>query len=291
MVWLDVGVGHGEGIELQVTFFGVRGSTPCSSEANQRFGGNTSCVVVEDDGLEPIVLDLGTGLRFWGLTLGLGPVRATALVSHLHWDHIQGLPFFTPLHLEGSELHVIGPVQDGRTLEHAVGEFLCPPYFPVHLNELAGTVTFAEAGDSTFALGDATVTTRLVPHIGPTLGFRIESGGRSVVYVSDHQQPLCSTSPVDAGVLELCNGADLLIHDSQFTQAEFALKSDWGHCTIDYAIEVAIQSGVRRLALFHHDPTHDDDVMDALMARAVHTAARQGAVEIIAAREGLRLEL
>lgn len=276
---------------MRVSVFGVRGSTPCSCASNHRYGGNTSCVVVEGDGFEPIILDLGTGLRFWGLSHGPSPLRATALVSHLHWDHVQGLPFFTPLHREGSSLKIFGPPQESTSLEQAFDEFLCPPYFPVRLSQLAGEVTFEEASDAPFTLGDAVVTSRLVPHLGPTLGFRIEAGGSSLAYVSDHQQPLDDASRVDPGVLELCEGVDLLIHDSQYTQAEFEAKSDWGHCTVEYAIEVARQSGAKCLMLFHHDPSHDDTIMDALLVQAKRTASSIPNLEVIGAREGMVLQL
>lgn len=291
---------HQGGRALRVKFYGVRGSTPCSCESNQRIGGNTACVVVTGDGFDPIVLDLGTGLRFWGTDLceactesgpTAPPFKATALVSHLHWDHVQGLPFFAPLHKPGAELHVIGPPQDDHSLEEAFDLFLCPPYFPVTLAQLAGTVTFEEATDAPIRLGAATVTSRDVPHVGPTLGFRIEAGGSSIAYVSDHQQPGCRSTDVAASVLELCDGVDLLIHDAQYTDPEFAEKFDWGHCTTDYAVEVAAQCGAKRLALYHHDPSHDDDTVAALTEQAsVVSRLRRGA-EVFAAAEGLVVDL
>lgn len=282
------------GRALRVKFYGVRGSTPCSCEANQRIGGNTACVVVTGDGFDPIVLDLGTGLRFWGTDIcaaAPSTFRATALVSHLHWDHVQGLPFFAPLHKDGSSLHVIGPPQEEHSLEEAFDLFLCPPYFPVTLAQLAGDITFEEAASDPIELGAATVTARDVPHVGPTLGFRIEAGGASIAYVSDHQQPGCQSTNVADSVLELCDGVDLLIHDAQYTDPEFAEKFDWGHCTTDYAVEVAAQCGAKRLALYHHDPSHGDDMVDELTGRAaVASSVRRGA-EVFAAAEGLVLDL
>lgn len=276
---------------MEVTFYGVRGSTPCPCDANGRYGGNTACVAVTAEGMDPILLDLGTGLRFFGLTqVHDGSFRASALLSHLHWDHVQGLPFLTPALHPGSRLVVHGPRQeDGRSLEDAFDVFMSPPYFPVRLIDLPGVVSFREVSGEVFELERATVTAREVPHIGPTLGFRIELDGLVVVYLPDHQQPGCGSTNVAPAVLELCAGADLLIHDAQYTTAEFPAKAHWGHCTIDYAVEVAAQAGVKTLALFHHDPSHHDELIDSVLGHAARLAARRGVGEVIAASEGLSL--
>jgi phosphoribosyl 1,2-cyclic phosphodiesterase len=278
---------------VNVTFFGVRGSTPCSCEANQRYGGNTACVAIEEPGQEPIILDLGTGLRFLGATQPTdGSFRGHALVSHLHWDHVQGLPFFVPVNRPGAQIDIYGPPQDdGRSLEEAFGEFMCPPYFPVRFDDLAGTFRFHTLDEGVHAVGDAKVTTRLVPHCGPTNGYRVEQHGLTVVYISDHQMPIDGSMDIAEGVLELCADADLLIHDAQYTPDEFAAKAHWGHCTVDYAVHVAREAGVRRLALFHHDPDHDDETLDRLLDDARTSAGSTGPDEIIAASEGLTLAL
>jgi phosphoribosyl 1,2-cyclic phosphodiesterase len=282
----------GGGPLLNVTFFGVRGSTPCPCEANRRYGGNTACVVLESPGESPIILDLGTGLRFFGETQPTdGTFAGTALVSHLHWDHVQGLPFFVPIDRAGAELDVYGPVQDdaGLGLEGAFGEFMRPPYFPVRADELRGDIRFHDVGDGDFAIGNAKVRVRQVPHLGPTNGYRVETNGTTVAYISDHQAPRDGSCHVDERVLELCDGADLLIHDAQFSPDEFAEKSHWGHCTVDYAVNVARQAGARRLALFHHDPSHDDDALDRLVAEARDGGARAGLDEVLGAFEGLTI--
>jgi len=279
---------------VEVSFYGVRGSTPCSCEANHRYGGNTACVVVEADDMDPIVLDLGTGLRFFGLDrCAHRPFRATALVSHLHWDHVQGLPFFTPIHHEGARLDVIGPAQgDGRSLRDAFDTFVNPPYFPVGIDGLAGHLRFDAVGRDTFEVGRATVSALPVPHIGPTAGYRIEVDGAVIAYVSDHQQPHPGATDVADEVLELCRGADVVIHDAQYTADEFELKHDWGHCTLDYAVEVAAQAEARELVLFHHDPSHDDETMDRLAGEAVDAAGARTTIEsVVAAAEGMRLRL
>jgi phosphoribosyl 1,2-cyclic phosphodiesterase len=277
---------------VNVTFYGVRGSTPCSCESNRRYGGNTACVAIDVPGHDPIVLDLGTGLRFWGESLPVDqPFHGHALVTHLHWDHVQGLPFFTPVLRPESTLDVYAPGVDHEALATAFDEFMKPPYFPVRVADLPGELRFHAVTDAVFAAGGAKVTARSVPHIGETNGYRIEHDGVVVVYVSDHQQPVDGSLTVPDAVLELCEGADLLIHDAQFTPSEFLLKSDWGHCTVDYALAVASQAGVRRLALFHHDPGHDDVMIDSLLLEAREKAAALGATEVIAASEGLTLSL
>jgi len=272
----------------------VRGSTPTSGESLRRYGGNTACVVIEEPDHEPILLDLGTGLRFYGVehqSSGGGPFRGTALVTHLHWDHVQGIPFFAPLLSGGAELDLHAPVQAGEPLADVVRGFLSPPYFPVELEALPGQIRFHDTEPGRFRVDDATVTAAWVPHVGPTFGYRVERDGRSVAYVSDHQQPTAGPTVVDPAVLELCRDVDLLIHDAQYDDDEFALRSDWGHCTVDYAVEVAAQAGVHTLVLFHHDPSHTDTRVDELLDHASRRAEPRGVEEVIAAHEGLTLAM
>ncbi|MFV0257426.1 MAG: MBL fold metallo-hydrolase [Acidimicrobiales bacterium] len=276
-------------------FYGVRGSTPCSCPNTRDVGGNTSCVLVETGG-DPIILDLGTGLRYLGRDLLAGrvaatsadrPLRATALVSHLHWDHIQGIPFFAPMLRPDTELTIVGPPQEGTSLGDEFRRFVRPPVFPIELESFPGTVSFQDSRDEVFAVGEAKVTTFDVPHVGPTNGYRIDVGSGSVAYISDHQQPGVADTDVSPAIVAACSGVDLLIHDAQFDEAEFAARADWGHCSTEYAAEVARRCGARRLVLYHHDPAHDD----AWIAEAVdRTAAIAGPdVEVLAATEGLRL--
>jgi phosphoribosyl 1,2-cyclic phosphodiesterase len=275
---------------VDVTFYGVRGSCPSPCEANRRYGGNTACVVIGVEGEPPIILDLGTGLRAFGETQPAdGTFRASAFVTHLHWDHVQGLPFFPPIDRVGAELDVYGPVQADISLGGAFGELMRPPYFPVRLEELRGQVRFHEQADGDLAIGNAKVTVRTIPHVGPTLGYRVEWAGATVAYISDHQAPPALDSVADSA-LELADGADVLIHDAQYTPDEFQQKAHWGHCTVDYALHVAREAGVGTLVLFHHDPAHNDDVVDELLAGARRVAGRRGP-KILAASEGLVLHL
>jgi phosphoribosyl 1,2-cyclic phosphodiesterase len=270
---------------LNVTFHGVRGSAPAPGAGTQRYGGNTSCVALEAPAQEPLLLDLGTGARAWAATLGGRPLRARALLTHVHFDHVQGLPFLEALDAAGARLEVWGPDPGGRRLADVIGDLIRPPYFPVRPTEAAGELRFCGVEDDTVALGEARVTVRSVPHLGSTNGYRVEWQGVSVAYVSDHQAPR-GLDTVDEAVLELADGVDLLIHDAQFTASEWERKGDWGHSTVDYAVLVARQSGARRLALFHHDPARDDDEIDRLLDGARRTGERLGVDEVLAASEG-----
>jgi phosphoribosyl 1,2-cyclic phosphodiesterase len=273
---------------LNVSFFGVRGSTPCPCDENRRYGGNTSCVLLDAPGHDPIVLDLGTGLRQLGHALPTdGSFEGSALVTHLHWDHVQGLPFFGPILAPGARLDVYGPPQEAGSLEEAFRQFVRPPFFPVTVEELYGQIAFHDVLDADIEIDGAKVRVRPVPHVGANNGYRVEIGGAAVAYLADHQMPHDGGHRVTDDVLELCDGADLVIHDAQYTPDEFTQKSYWGHCTVDYAVFVAHEAGAKRLALFHHDPAHDDDAVDVLHAHACDVAANTSLSEVIAAYEGL----
>jgi phosphoribosyl 1,2-cyclic phosphodiesterase len=277
---------HG-GTVLNVTFYGVRGSTPCPCPQNMRYGGNTACVALEAPGDDPIVLDIGTGLRFWGQTLPQdGSFRGTALVTHMHWDHVQGLPFFVPIDRPGAQLDIYGPTPDEGPWGDVFHDLMKPPYFPVRASDLRGDIRFHDVNDDDLSIGTAKVKVRPVPHVGPTNGYRVDWNGVSVAYVSDHQAPPGLDTVPDA-VLELCDGVDLLIHDAQYTPTEWEQKAHWGHCTVDYAVLVAREAGARSLALFHHDPAHGDDEVDRLLEGARRTAAKMGVDEVFAAAEGI----
>lgn len=276
---------------MEITFYGVRGSTPCAGESTSRYGGNTASVVIRNGDDDPILLDLGTGLRYFGADQGAGSqLRAHALVTHLHWDHVQGLPFCQPLLLAGSTLSVYGPAHDGVGFAEAFDELMRPPFFPVTRQDLPSEISFFTIAEGVHEIAGAKVTALEVPHTDTTFGYRIERDGFSVAYVSDHQQPVDGES-VEPGVLELCRGVDVLIHDAQYTPEEFARKPTWGHCTVAYAVRVAAAAGVGQLVLFHHDPSHDDDTLDRLFAEAQETGRSLGVHSIAAAYEGLSITL
>lgn len=255
-----------------------------------RYGGNTACVALTVEGEEPIVFDLGTGLRAFGETQPVdGTFAGTALLTHIHWDHVQGLPFFPPADRVGARFDIYGPQQEEGTLADVIDGFMRPPYFPVTCSELRGDIVFHEVLKDEVMAGNARVTVRPVPHCGPTVGYRVDWAGSSVAYISDHQAPLALDTVADS-VLELADHVDVLVHDAQYTRAEFAEKAHWGHCTVDYAVRVARDAGARRVVLFHHDPSHGDDMLDELLIEA-RQCAGPGGPEVLAAYEGLRLSL
>ncbi|MFQ5556992.1 MAG: MBL fold metallo-hydrolase [Acidimicrobiales bacterium] len=277
---------------MVVSFLGVRGSTPCSCPTLARYGGNTSCVAVESPGHDPIVFDLGTGLRQWGRALGSSTAMTIhALVSHLHWDHVQGLPFFAPLFCPDTTLAVYGPPDGEESFAGSFGRFMKPPFVPIEASQLPGEVVFRDLVSAEIGIAGARVRARSVPHVGATNGYRVERGGVSVAYVSDHQEPIGRPDHVDDVVLELCADVDLLIHDAQFTPGELEARRDWGHCTVDYAIEVARQAAARRLVLFHHDPARDDDELDRVAGRAAERGRAVGLASVLVAAEGMKITL
>jgi len=282
---------------VRITYFGVRGSCPTSSDQQRRYGGNTSCVLVEVDGEPPLILDMGTGLRALGHHLNVPlvaagrPLRANALLTHLHYDHVLGTPFFPPMRDPGALLEIYGPAQVPGSLQETMAGMVKPPFFPVHMADFRGELRYHDLGpDDGFALGGIAVTVRTIPHIGNTLGFRIEADGVSVAFLPDHQAPLDRTTVAEA-VLDLCHEVDLLIHDSQYTEDEFVELFDWGHSTPAYAVHVATRAGARRLDMFHHDPGHTDRQIDAMMRAARKIAQSVGKVEVTAAKEGTTVEL
>lgn len=272
---------------VTVAFYGVRGSTPCSCASHAQIGGNTSCVVVTREGEPAIVLDVGTGLRFYGCDLAGAPFDGTMLVTHLHWDHIQGLPFFAPLLHPESTTRLIGPPETNAGFAESLGGILCPPYFPVTLDQLAGSVQIDDLWADSIQHGTATITAAPVPHTGRTNGYRIDWGDCSIAYVPDHQEPI-DGGPVADSVLELADGVDLLIHDAQFTPELLAARPDWGHATPEFAVRVAREAGAARLALHHHDPLHDDDMVNAM---ATDAAMLDDGIEVFAAAEGMKVSL
>ena len=276
---------------VAVTFYGVRGSTPYATAHNTEFGGNTCCVVVEIDDEKPILLDMGSGLFHYAMTLDGCALQASVLLTHMHWDHIAGLPFFSPVLCPGGELDIHGPPDYGMSLDEAINGFIQPPFFPVTTADFAGTLRFHDLWCDEIEVSSAKVKARPVPHTNATSGYRIEANGHTVVYVPDHQQPIDDPTKVADSVLELCDGADLLIHDGQYPVELFEERAHWGHSTPGYAVEVARQAGVESLALFSHDPLHDDDQLREIEDGARRLGASVGVPEVFGAREGMRIEL
>lgn len=250
-------------------------------------GGNTSCVEVRAAG-QLIILDAGSGLYHLGETLS-GPVAATFLFSHFHWDHIQGFPFFAPLYAPDSRITIAGPSDGTCDSRSALEHLMSPPHFPVRLDDLPARCTFRSIGPGRdLRLGPVTISAALMNHPQKCLGYRIALGDRAVVYATDTESP---DSGLDPAVVDLAHGAQLLIYDAQYTEAEYhgrtgRPRKGWGHSTIDDACRMARAANVERLALFHHDPSHDDRRIEQLTA-----AGRELFANVFAAREGLHIEI
>lgn len=278
---------------FRVEFLGTRGSTPCAGQSTEQFGGHTACLLIEVPNARPILIDLGTGVRRYGERLIRGGAAegfdGVVLLSHLHWDHLQGLPFFAPIHPAGARLEIHGPpAGPDEGLADSICALLRPPFFPVEITKIGGDISFNEvsAGDQ-FVVDGLSVRTGDVPHCGPNLGFRLEFGGASFAYVSDHQEP--ADGSIADSVLELARDVDVLVHDAQYTRDELLARSDWGHSSVDYAVDVARAAGVGSLILFHHDPAHDDATVAAMASRATQLA--DGEFSVKPAHEGLIVEV
>ena len=273
-------------------FWGSRGSLATPGPDTVRYGGNTSCVEVrpDDDGL--VILDSGTGIRALGAALdGTAPKRIDILLSHLHLDHLEGLGFFAPLWDPGTELHIWGPQSPTRSLSDRISQYLSPPLFPVRLAEVPARVHLHDAPDEPWSLGSAKIISRPIIHRGPTVGYRIEDGGRSLAYLTDHEPALSvdlsTVAPEWVSGFEVAAGADVLIHDCQYTEEEYPDRAGFGHSSTKHVADFARLAGARRLLLFHHDPNHGDDELELLCDR-VRELWSGGEVDL--AREGEEID-
>jgi phosphoribosyl 1,2-cyclic phosphodiesterase len=284
-----------------VTFWGTRGSIPTPGAHTARYGGNTPCVAVEGAGGQLVILDAGTGIRALGLKLvehQNGAVNAEILLSHAHWDHIQGLPHFKPFFAPGNAVRIWGSRQGTMSLEAILRQQMDPAVFPVPLDALSAKLTVQQVEPGEFSIGEFRVRAMKLRHPGTTLGYRLTpvAGGPSMAYVTDNE--LGGGGHYDTGTswrtqfVEFLRGVDLLIHDAMYTPAELEGHRGWGHSTYAEAVALAADAAAKRLVLFHHEPEHDDDAMDELLAAARGEAKRRaGPADVQAAQEGVQLTL
>jgi CheY-like chemotaxis protein len=295
-----------------VRFWGTRGSLAKPGPTTLRYGGNTSCVEFRTADGTLIVLDCGTGAHGLGqalLTSGAQPTRGHLLITHTHWDHIQGFPFFAPLFIPGNEWDLYAPGDRGRRLEATLAGQMEYTYFPVTLEQLGAVIRFHDLLEGQLNIGRVHIVAQYLNHPALTLGYRLEADGVAIVYAVDHEphgrarpergnlgaQSAAGSPQVhreDQRHIEFLAGADLVIHDAQYTVEEYPKKIGWGHCPAEWAVDYALAAGARRLALFHHDPLRDDDAVDRLVEscrRRVVTAG--GGLDVFAAAEGQVLEL
>lgn len=277
---------------MRLTFCGARGSTPAPGAAFLRHGGHTSCVAIGRGGDVPsLVIDGGTGLRAVSALCGEAPFQGTILLSHLHWDHVHGLPFFQAGARPGHRVDVLLPAEDDDPLS-LLARGLSPPHFPIGPEALGEGWSFDRLTAGTMVKENFQVLAREIPHKGgQTFGFRVEDGGSSVAYLSDHA-PL-NLGPGDHGqgelhqaALELADRVDVLIHDSQFLASEFPDVAFLGHASVEYACALAGAAGARTLVLFHHSPSRTDGEIEAIV-----DAIPASKLEVVAAKEGMVFEL
>ena len=306
---------------IKFRFWGVRGSTPCPGPSTVKYGGNTASLEFRFGEEEKIVLlDAGSGIRQLGNSLvqkdlAKGPLDIDLLLSHTHWDHIMGFPFFTPIYIPGTKIRVHGPVtyeDDG--LDKIIGDQLSYRYFPVKHSELSADIRYYPLQESTFEVGDGVfITTKYLNHPILCLGYRFEYKGLSIVTAYDTEpfRNLFATDPEDPDydpmvaeegalvareendkILNFMKGADILIHDSQYTKEEyFKSFQGWGHSTYEYVINQAHKAGVKKVYFFHHDPNRTDEQLDELLDKYRKMIKGKTNLQLEMAREGLEIEL
>jgi phosphoribosyl 1,2-cyclic phosphodiesterase len=280
---------------MEARVWGCRGSVAAPGPATVKYGGNTSCVEVRLASGHLLVLDAGTGIRPLGVSLQAAPCpELHILLTHLHMDHLQGLGFFRPLFDPDLEIHIWGPPSPVQPLAERIAMYLSPPLFPVHLDEVPSQLTFNDAPREAVTIGSATIRSCLVQHQGPTVGYRIEEDGRSLVYIPDHEPSLgtdLQSVPAEwMSGYDVAQDADVLLHDAQYRDHEYGEHVGWGHSALAHTMEFAAKAGVDNLVLFHHDPYHDDDELEEGLKEA-RCLWPNGGDRVCLANEGMTIML
>jgi phosphoribosyl 1,2-cyclic phosphodiesterase len=278
---------------VEARIWGCRGSLAAPGPETVRYGGNTSCVEVRLADGTLLVLDAGTGIRPLGLSLAEHTEPIHLLLTHLHLDHLEGLGFFMPIWDRKHEVHIYGPPSPVRSLDERIARYFSPPLFPIDLSDIPGHIVFHDVQDEPFEIGGAHIEAGYVQHPGPTLAYRVEGDGAVFAYIPDHEPALgadlADLPPDWVSGTQVADRADVLFHDSQYFEAEYAERAGWGHSSVADAVAFARLARVERLVLFHHDPLHTDADLERLAARARELWAGREAPEL--AREGTVVEL
>lgn len=278
---------------MKIKLWGTRGSLASPGPHTVRYGGNTSCVSVEGSEGSLLVLDSGTGIRSLGLTIPEETKKVHLLLTHLHMDHLQGLPFFAPLRRPGVEVHIWGPPSLKADLRQRVLRYLSPPLFPVSIRELSNNLFFHELPVDNVQIGEFQVRADLIIHPNPTIGYRIHCGKASMAYLPDHEPALGAHKfPVSkewTSGYRLAEGVDLLIHDAQYFDHEYPLRAGFGHSSLGQAFKFAELVQTKNFIPFHHDPSHDDDLLDKMLLRSIEDV--NPSFTVTPGKEGTTLEL
>ena len=284
----------------RIKFWGVRGTLPVPGEGSLRYGGHTSCISVEFADGRLFIFDAGSGIKAFADTLmkrGVHPLKARIFISHPHIDHIQALPFFTPLFIKGNEFEVLGPAQQGKSMRELIAGQMDGVYFPVTLSEFAADVTYTDLNEGSFNIDGVVVKTMLLNHPGNCLAYRMEYAGATFCYATDNELYPASSSFYNEDyrrqLVEFLHGADYLVTDSTYMDDEYAAgKEHWGHSSISQVVEIADRAEVKTLCLFHHDPEQDDAAIDRKLAFAQQAMLQRGsATKVIAPAMGDELRL
>jgi phosphoribosyl 1,2-cyclic phosphodiesterase len=297
---------------MKLKFWGTRGSIPTPGDGTVRYGGNTPCVEVRLPGNDLLIFDAGTGIRGLGDALMAGgeSVKAYLAISHPHWDHLQGFPFFKPAFISGNDLTIIGAQTRYLTLRQMIAYQMDKVYFPIQLNELKAKIQFRPIREETISVFNATLSAIYVNHPAFALGYRLTVGGHSLVYISDNepfdrelaksvknldkivvQRYMEEKGDPNQRIFDFARGADVLIHDSTYTPEEYVNHVGWGHSHYLFSLKVADEARVKKLVLFHHDQTHTDDKVDEILQKCQkEISTRNYDFECVAAAEGMELE-
>ena len=309
--------------KTKLKFWRVRGSIPTPGPKTIKYGGNTSCVEISFPNGEIFVLDAGTGIRELGEYLNkyIKPQKINMFISHFHWDHIQGLPFFAPLRDPNMQIIIYGCEEPDSQIKNILSNQMDSTYFPIELTDLAAKISFKSLEQGIYLIGDVEVETKYINHPGYALGYKFQYSGKNIVFISDNEpffddemnmkkngnevihnmEKISELLPDEIEkifnqfsesktekLIEFISGADIFIHDAQYTPQEYLERKKWGHSPYTYPIDLAIKANVKKLLLYHHDPQHNDDYMDKIRIKAREYALKNNSqsLELYIAREG-----